>query len=39
MGYYGYTYAGPPSHRYNQPSYMADDGSEDREELDGRMSR
>ena len=39
MGYYGYPYAGPPSHRYNQPSYMADDGSDDREELDmGRMS-
>merc|ERR1711868_173588 len=28
MGYYGYTYAGPPSHRYNQPNYMADDGTD-----------
>ena len=36
MGYYGYTYAGPPSHRYNQPTYMADGGSEDMEEA--RMS-
>jgi len=24
MGYYGYTYAGPPSYRYSQPTYMAD---------------
>merc|ERR1719204_3069938 len=25
MGYYGYTYAGPPVQRYNQPSYMSDE--------------
>ena len=25
MGYYGYTYAGPPVQRYNQPSYLSDE--------------
>jgi len=33
MGYYGYTYGGPPSARYNQPSYDGLD-AEDREQSD-----
>ena len=39
MGYYGYTYAGPPSYRYSQPTYMADssDPVEDDDDVDDDM--
>ena len=39
LGYYGYTYAGPPAGRYSQqPNYMADDGKEADSGEDARMS-
>lgn len=35
MGYYGYTYGGPPTGRFNQPSYASDSlEEEDREQSD-----
>jgi len=35
MGYYGYTYGGPPTGRFNQPSYVSNDlDDEDREQSD-----
>lgn len=35
MGYYGYTYGGPPTGRFNQPSYVSDSlEAEDREQSD-----
>jgi len=35
MGYYGYTYGGPPTGRFNQPSYNSDSlDAEDREQSD-----